>query len=332
MSWPLPSTVRRKVGDLSQVADVRLVRLQDGNEDGARALIVHVAGGLQGMVMLDRGMDLGPVSYAGVPLGWVAPVGAVHPSFVGDSTWLRGFHGGLLTGAGMQNVGPDCIDEGEAHGLHGRLSLTPARNVVWRLSESHDDAWIEIEGRVREVAVYGADLELRRTMRWYVGRPRIEIRDRVENRGFKPAELMLLYHFNLGWPVVDEGSELIAPPHRAEPHDEAASAAAAERERFVAPRHGAVPEVFDLSFRDEPEVVVVGIVNPSFGPTDGVAVTIEYKPAQLPHLLHWRMMGEGLYLTGLEPSNTRGRGRSVEREAGPLTFSHRVKSASSTWQ
>ncbi len=318
MTWPVPSAVRRKLGDVSQLADVRHVRLQDGNEDGARALTVTAAGGLHGMIMLDRGMDLGPVWFAGAPLGWIAPVGAVHPSFLQDSTWLRGYHGGLLTGAGLQNVGPDCVDGDEAHGLHGRLSHTPARNVEWRLCEDGTEAWVEIEGRVREVAVYGADLELRRRLRWYLGRPRIEIHDEVENRGFTTAELMLLYHFNIGWPVVDEGSELIAPVHRAEPYDERSLAAASEREQFVAPRPGALPEVFNLYFDGDPEDVVIGIVNRTYEPTEGLAITIEYRRSQLPEILHWRMMGEGLYLTGLEPSNTRGRGRDIERAAGAL--------------
>ncbi|MBV9633828.1 MAG: DUF4432 family protein, partial [Methylobacteriaceae bacterium] len=35
--------------------------------------------------------------------------------------------------------------------------------------------------------------------------------DIVENRGFLPTEHMLLYHFNIGFPFVDAGSELIGP-------------------------------------------------------------------------------------------------------------------------
>jgi hypothetical protein len=319
MAWPALTDIRAKLGDVSQLVDVRSVRLQDGNEDGTRALVVvSAAGGMQGLVMSDRGMDLGPVSYAGVPLGWIAPVGAVHPSYIGDGTWLRGFHGGLLTGAGLQNVGPDCVDEGESHGLHGRLSTIPARDVHWQVCQHDDATFVEIQGRVREVSVYGADLEMRRRIRWHVGTPRIDFHDQIINRGFDSAGLMVLYHFNIGWPVVDEGSKLIAPPHQAEPYDERAMEAVDEHDVFVAPRAGAVPEVFELVMRDAARTVTAGVCNPHFEPTAGIAVTIEYKPEQLPHLLQWRMMGQGLYLTGIEPSNTPARGRDVERAQGTV--------------
>ena len=39
----------------------------------------------------------------------------------------------------------------------------------------------------------------------------IEIIDTVTNHGFDLTPHMLLYHINLGWPLVDEGSRLVAP-------------------------------------------------------------------------------------------------------------------------
>ena len=48
----------------------------------------------------------------------------------------------------------------------------------------------------REGSLQGADLFL--------------MEDVVENRGFVPVEHMLLYHFNIGFPFVDDGAELTA--------------------------------------------------------------------------------------------------------------------------
>jgi len=313
-----PQRLHPRVGDLSQVASVRPVRLQDGPEDGTRALDVRVAGGLHLLVLADRGMDLGPAWHLGQPLAWVSPTGAVHPSFMQDHAWLRAFPGGLLVTAGMQNVGPECEDGGERHPLHGRASSTPARGVRWNVRTDGPVPVVEVSGVVREASVFGADLRLTRTLRVPAGRPVVEIHDVVENHGFAAAPLMLLYHFNLGWPVVDDGARLVAPPHRAIARDELAEPGLSDHESIGPPRAGASPEVFEHVLDDSGPVVEAGIVNPAFEPTGGIGVTVTYRPAQLPRLWHWRMLGQGMYLTGIEPANCGVSGRLAERAAGAV--------------
>ena len=60
------------------------------------------------------------------------------------------------------------------------------------------------------------------------------------------------------------------------------------------------------------------IVNPDFEPTGGIALTLSWDPRQLPRMWQWRMLGPGMYLTGLEPANCMLGGRAAEREAGTL--------------
>jgi hypothetical protein len=278
-----------------------------------RALDVRVAGGLHALVLTDRGMDLGPAWYLGQPLAWVSPTGIVHPSYAAGNGWLGSFHGGLLVTAGLQNVGPDCDDDGEHHGFHGRLSNTPARSVSWRIDMDGDLPVVEVRGTVRETSVYGANLELTRVVRFPVGSARVEIHDVVENSGFAPAALMILYHVNLGWPVVDEGSRFVAPPRRTVPFDDAAAAALGEHEAFRPPRVDVVDEVFEHCLDPVPDVARVGVVNAGFEPTAGIGAVVEYRPSQLPHLWHWRMLAAGMYVTGIEPANCGVAGRAVER-------------------
>jgi Domain of unknown function (DUF4432) len=305
--------VRRRLGDIGQVASVRPVRLQDGPEDGVRALDVRVAGGLHVLVLTDRGMDLGPAWHLGHPLAWISPTGVVHPAFAERRTWLRSFHGGLLVTAGLQNVGPECEDADEAHGLHGRASNTPARGVRWEVREDGPVPLVEISGIVRESAVFGSDLQLTRTLRFPVGRPCVELHDVVENRGYAPAPLMLLYHFNLGWPVVDEDAIFVAPDRTVVPFDPLAAANLADHATLGPPVAGAGPEVFEHVLEPVPQIATVGVVNERFAPTGGLGVAIDYRPAQLPRLWQWRMRGHGMYLTGVEPANCGVRGRDVER-------------------
>jgi len=42
-------------------------------------------------VLLDRGMDIGPASFKGMPLAWVSPTGWGHPMYYDQmgSGWLR---------------------------------------------------------------------------------------------------------------------------------------------------------------------------------------------------------------------------------------------------
>ena len=48
----------KRIGDLSQVAGIRLLSLRDGYEDGVRIADVRSGSGLRFQVTLDRGMDI----------------------------------------------------------------------------------------------------------------------------------------------------------------------------------------------------------------------------------------------------------------------------------
>jgi len=60
------------VGDLRQVAGVRLAELADGPERGMRVADVTTGSGFAFTVLLDRGMDIGAATYNGRPLAWQA--------------------------------------------------------------------------------------------------------------------------------------------------------------------------------------------------------------------------------------------------------------------
>src|SRR6187549_1655840 len=186
-----PTGVRRstreqlggRVGDLSQIASARSIRLQEGPEDGVRAIDVRVAGGIHALVLVDRGLDIGPAWYSGEPLAWISPTGITHPSFWASDSWLRTFYGGLVFTGGLQNIGAPNVDGGESHGIHGRIGNLPARNVVAETVEDGDRLVVVVRGEVRETSVFGVDLLLRRSLRFPVGEPVVRIHDEVTNLG-----------------------------------------------------------------------------------------------------------------------------------------------------
>ena len=319
-SLPL-GELRRRIGDVSQVASTRAVRLGDGNEDGVRAIDVRVAGGLSALVLADRGLDIGPAWVAGQPIGWQSTTGIVGPAHGDEANWLRSFHGGLLTTCGLQNVGPANEDGGVHHGIHGRVSGIPARDVTHRVVEDRGRWVAEVSGELRETDVFGVDLVLRRTLRFPVGSPLVEIHDEVVNQGYAPAGLMLLYHCNIGYPVVADTAVLLAPDADVVPRDPRAEAGLAVHGTFAAPADGFEEQVFEHVLRDRAaERTWIGIANAAYAPTDGIAVTVEVDPRQLPHLWQWRMLGPGMYLTGLEPATCGILGRATERERGTVVW------------
>src|SRR3546814_8938308 len=68
---------------------------------------------------------------------------------------------------------------------------------------------LSITGVMRETRPFGPCLELRRTISGTLGRAVIRVHDRVTNRGNTSVPHMLLYHCNFGWPLVDEGTDIV---------------------------------------------------------------------------------------------------------------------------
>ena len=68
-----------RVPDLRQLAAVRRITLDDGAERGVRALSFDTGGGLAFWLLADRSLDIGPLSFRGMPLAWQHPAGFVAP-------------------------------------------------------------------------------------------------------------------------------------------------------------------------------------------------------------------------------------------------------------
>lgn len=304
-----------RVGTVEQLASATPVTLTDGPAAGVRALEVRTINGMHSTVLLDRGMDLGQTWYRGVPLAWTSPTGPVHPR-AGRGDWLASFHGGLLVTAGTQNVGEPGEADGIQHSLHGALSHIPARDVRWTVTGSPPA--VVVEGTVREVRVLGVDVEVRRQLRFDVGQPRLVLEDAITNLADRPALLMLLYHINLGWPVVDEHSELFGWPEAVRPRagDQAAEAAMAEHDRFHGPSAGWQSQVFEHVDLARPLTRTVGVVNPRCAATGGLAVAVTYRPGELTRLWRWRMFGRRTYLLAIEPATCGLAGREAALRDG----------------
>ena len=255
----------------------------EGPACGSRVLIVSLAGGLQGRVLLDRGLDIGAVWYAGQPIAWLSPSGERRSGY-GDAGegWHRGWAGGLLTTCGLRHIGPP----GDGFGRHGQYSDCSAEQVAVSRQAGR---WIETSALVRETDGLDRGLALHRRMRWYLGRGRVRIHDCLVNETSSPVAVPILYHINLGFPFLSADarttmSGLIAPLGFAD--------------RMGYPAH--LPdEVTELRLAEDTRRVAVAVRSTNLG----LSLQVAWDPEQLGHAHIWRRREPGCYVQAVEPAN-----------------------------
>jgi len=309
----------QRTGRLSQIGGISHFVHAEGKAKGVSTLRVRTASGLEFWVLPDRGMDISEASFESRSLSWHSPTGITHPSYYSNrgTEWLKTFGGGLLCTCGLSTTGSPCEDRGESLGLHGSISNTPAEHVSWSEAWEGDDCMLTVSGIVREVSANGTNLVLERTVSTSLHASSLTLHDVVENQGFGDSPLMILYHFNFGFPLLTERSALHCPSLHIEPRNEAASRKLEEWALFEVPEQGAEETVFFHTMQPNPLgrvklVLVSDRTKPDFG------VSLSYDAVGLPELVQWRMPGTNHFALGLEPANCRMLGRAAERERGTL--------------
>lgn len=322
----------RRTGSLSQFAGVRLMTLGDGVERGIRMLEFRTGTGLRFTVLVDRALDIADCDHRGRAVGWHSPSGFRNPG-LGDPDgenglgFLRSFSGLLVT-CGLDHIGFTEDRSGEhfhygprgslRHPLHGRIGAVPARLSGYGERWDGDECTLWCEGVVQQSAVFGEDLHLIRRIETRVGSDDIHLVDRVVNHGFYETPHMILYHLNLGHPVLDQGSRLLAPiadvvfaAHGGADYQRQATG----YRTMAAPRDDFREQVFELDLAADSEGrVPYAVVNDALG----FGVSVEVLKAQLPILTEWQNFQAGQYTLGVEPCSNHIRGQGFADERGEL--------------
>jgi len=312
----------RLVGDFSQVAGIKDYQLMEGKGKGMRCVDFWTGSGFEFTVTPDRGMDIPRAFYKGKSLCWRSSTGDVSPYFFEPEGfgWLRSFYGGLLTTCGLTQVGAPSEDQGEKLGLHGRISHIPAQNIVTNEEWVNEEYILSVEGKICQSVVFGENLVLKRKIWTRLGEDRLWIEDKVENQGYRETPFMILYHFNIGFPVVQENSRLISPTQEIKPRDEEAEKGKEDYAKFSSPIPYFKEKVYYHKMKpDKDGFVRCAVVNDNLE-GEGMGVYLVYKIDQLPNFIEWKMMGEGEYVVGMEPANCGVEGRAKDRERGTLQF------------
>ncbi|MGV3557871.1 aldose 1-epimerase family protein [Larkinella arboricola] len=321
-----PSNWHNKLSHPAQWGGIETAVLDNGSGRGTRIAWINTGTGLRYKVVIDRAMDIADAFYNQHGLAWISQVGITPPQPFSDRgiDWLRTFTGGLLTTCGLTHAGGPESDEYGQRGLHDEISNIPAEiESIIQPDPARGQFDMSITGRIRQTRVFGPSLELRRTISGTLGQPTIRIHDEVINRGNTAAPHMLLYHFNFGWPLADEGTDIVWQGSWQPRHPDQNNKIFVEGNDFrkcPAPRedhNGAGEEVALIDpTADANGICTTGLYNANLG----FALALRFRKEQLPWLTNWQHWGQGEYVTGLEPGTHPPIGQAAARAQQTLLF------------
>ena len=309
-------------GDMSQLAGARRAELVEGNERGAGLVEVFNASGLGFSLLPGRCLDIASAHYKGMSLCFRGNTGDVGPAFYEPQGfgWMRGFFGGLLTTCGLTFVGhpeTDPEEEDEELGLHGRISFIPAKNVSAAAGWEDEDYVVRVSGKMREAVVFGTDLELTREISTVLGEKCLRIYDRVENLSVDPSPLMLVYHTNPGFPLLDAGTRLAIHTRKSIDFTDDREVGPEEYTVASGPRRQLSDEVYVHRPRaDRQGNVHVGMINDRLE----LGLYWKFSRREIPFVNQWQHFHQGTYVTGIEPGNCSVQGRLWNRRHRSLQY------------
>ncbi len=299
---------------------VLLRQCRGGRSDGVH--VVSLDNGLQSIDILPtRGMGIWRVRRGDRTLGWQAPAREpVHPAFVplmepAGLGWLDGFNE-LLCRCGLESNGPPEFDDAGKllRPLHGRIANMPAHYVELIVDE--DAKVLTLRGMVDEARFIFQSLRLTTSISTKIGSNEFTWTDEVENIGGRDASLQMLYHFNIGQPLLQPGSLITAPIKTVAPKTEVAAKEGIETWNIVPPsRPGSDEQVYvcDLAAdaAGDTQVLMSGLTN-------GEAVGLRFNKRTLPCFTVWRNTpaeNDG-YVVGMEPGTNYPNPRAFEQQHG----------------
>ena len=318
-----------RVGDLSQVAGVTPSTLSDGWARGVRKLEVRTGSGMRYDVLLDRGADVGLCEIDGMAMCWMPPMRFPGPWYFEpkDDGWLRTGLGGLFNTAAnaalAKNTTTDDVPEyrrpgnpPEHFGTHGRAAHIPAEFVSSGEAWDGDECDLQVTARIRQASSYGENLVMTRRYKSRVGESVITLTDVVVNEGFNRTYFEMLYHFNIGYPLLDDGAFMLVPVKRFLGSLFDPPEGGGEFFRYTAPQHDYTLQSAEFELiPDADGLVSATIVNPAV--LGGLALSVSWEFERMPIFHSARVVSKGLYFVGLEPS-TNQFGRQEQKRLGLL--------------
>lgn len=283
----------KKINNPLQTAYLRRYTLTEGKETGLKVIELG-NNDLRVLLNESKALDIMQVWHKGVNMSFVSKNGFT----AREIAFGRRFEGGMLYTCGLDAIG-GC----EGHEPHGNLHNTPAR--VLEVTQQEDT--LRVKALMECTALFGENLCMERTVTLTGNRLRWE--DKLLNRGAREEDYALLYHINFGYPMLDEGTKILADVDAVVPVTDHAAERLPHRTQFLAPVDNEEESCYYMQNKGD----TVRVLNEKLGRE----VTLRYSADTLPCLVQWSSPATKDYALGIEPATSRLGGEIVYRQIQP---------------
>lgn len=274
--------INDKISNLAQVTYIRRYAFCEGKEAGLRVIEIN-NGNIRFILNESKALDILQLWHKGDNIGFISKNGFS----AREIPFLKRFEGGLLYTCGLDSVGAR-----ESFDLHGTLHNNPARIISNVCNENE----IEIIAEIEDTELFGKNLLLRRRIYTKLFSDCVTLEDTLINKGTKNENYCLLYHVNIGYPMLDEGVIIESDTDEVIPRNEYALKNIYNRAVFLP----AIPNEQERCYFIKHKKPVVTVKNEKLNKK----FILSYSDDTLPCFVQWNSPASGDYALGLEPSTT----------------------------
>lgn len=299
----------KQLGNMDQIAGIRESQLLRGRGEQIHIAEFYNAAGLRFTVVPDRCMDLFDCSYKGGNLSFQSKNGLTSPQAFcpGDGEFSEQWPAGMLVTCGLDNVGGHVQTDG-VYPTHGRISHVPAKNFGTETHWEGEDYILRARGEVHHTKMYGRHLSIRRTIETGLNSKSVRIDDVLTNFEAADEPYMLLYHFNFGYPLLQEDSLVETSLCSRTPMTDIST----DYHHMMAPVDGRGEELY---FRTNLGDQACGVL---YNERLELGAYVSFDTKNLPNMVQWKMMKSHDYVLALEPCNTFGIDRKAALEQNKI--------------
>lgn len=271
--------MKGKISNFEQIASVRRYTLKGGRGEGLNVIDCD-NGKIRFLLNENKALDMMQLYHEGQNLSFLSK----NAFTLENTSFEKRFEGGMVYTCGIDNIG-----RRDGFELHGTLHTLKAEVIKAECNEEG----ITVEAIVRDTALFGKNLVFKRRVFCAIGSEQVIIDDTLINEGFKEENYCLLYHINVGYPMLDEVGKIIANVKGVATSNEWAKGKQNAMYEIEKPQPNNPETCYYLDL-EQPKISLINErIKKKF--------TVEYSKETLPCFLEWKSMSSGDYALGLEP-------------------------------
>ena len=271
-----------RISNLAQIAYVRRYTVNGGREDGLRVIEIN-NGVIRLLLNESKALDLMQLWHKGDNISFISKNGFTKR----EIPFLNRFEGGMIYTCGLDSVGGR-----EGYELHGSFHNTPALVTECSCAENG----IKVVAEMPVTSLFGSNLVMKRTITTDILGDSVNLCDQLINKGTAPADYALLYHINVGYPMLDEGVKIISDAISVTPRNEWSKLNINDRTVRKAPVVGQEETCYFI----QNKTPIISVVNDKLGKK----FEVNYSDDTLPYFVQWNSGASQDYALGTEVSTT----------------------------